>query len=773
MPQLRDDQGRFLPNPNAPSSGVNFGAGSPFTLQSAMGNNGAGFSVGGVQVATSNVATQGILDGLQSVATRAYSVGANIGQSLLQGFLSPFGRTGSAIGSIAGSAISAGQTIAGNGIGIAGGALGVGAQIGLGAAMFPLHLAGGLASAAGGMAGGALGVGGAVLGGIGSLIGMATDGITHLFQFVINGVTGLISKISDGLGALGELAGSIFKSALDIASDVLSEAANIGRTVRSLAFNTGTSEATAGKAVNAFSFAGVSPQATQSLYSQPMAGLTIGMRARMLGLPDPTTDPEGFLIGGANARAQAAKGGMAGAAMFQAQLGPQLNGAFGDAFSLGPDRLRQQMSMARAFQLPGNVGQLGGDVESAQNIIGAFARNAKITLAEVLLPLAPILTRAFSWMIENREGIVSAITTAGQWLFIEMPKMVLHGGAFTLRALGSVMDSLGKFLVGGWQDITARILTNLPDTLKGFDEFLNGMRSLASVSMGLASAMMQMGENALQSPLGQAAAKAMGLAPSGGGGGKSGGNSSSTSGFSLPGEVRGSATGAILAVAGGLRGAAEGAVGLGPAAVSALNDFFHGNARKAAGDLWDAGTASWRKGFAGMKAGWKFGNDGPADMSNSGTSPDGLPSPGMNGMPGVPSTNGMMPVSGRSVADAYRDGQNWFLGKIPASNIAGQESNIADIIKASAKHGKNAGQWMLDNKDGVNDTANSLDKLADKWGSPLDRIANAAEATARNTDQSLRLENERLKAQIAGDSRLVARASAFISEDATMNILHG
>lgn len=351
----------------------------------------------------------------------------------------------------------------------------------------------------------------------GAVLNTATQGISFLFTQFSNGVNGLVSLTANGFSLIKSAATGAFGTVLGVVGDILNEAKEVARVTRQLSFNTGVSQGQANRITNVFGGAGISTQAIGGAFSSPQAAISIGMRARILGLPDPTVDPEKFLTNGAQLYQRAQGQGIMGAMTLNALAGPQLMGLAGNAWSLGPERLQQNIAMSRAFQLPAGTGKLGGDIEMAENIIANFGRSTKLVLAETLLPLAPMLTRVFSWVIQHKEGIGEAVQYAGNMLFIEAPKAILRFGVFTLRALGTVMGPISDYLSGTFQIVANGILQSLPGVLQGVQTFLEGMVQVGSGIVGAATAVAQAGANFANSPIGQGiigtASNAMGIAP--------------------------------------------------------------------------------------------------------------------------------------------------------------------------------------------------------------------------------------------------------------------
>ncbi|RYX80615.1 hypothetical protein EON83_27705 [bacterium] len=366
--------------------------------------------------------------------------------------------------------------------------------------MLPINMA----SSALGMGAGLLGgAGGAVLGGIGSLVSTASGAINSIFQGIISGAQSVVKVVGDGLGTLSKLAGEVFSGILTIGQDVLNEARSYGRNIRSIGFQTGIGEGAASNMANSFAFAGVSPQSLSNTFSSPQATLSIGMRAKMLGLPDPTVDPSGFLLGGARAMQNARQGGMGGALMFNAMAGPQMTGAFGSAWDLGPDRLKRNMAMADSFKLPGNIGEYSRDLDAFSIGVEALGRNLKLTLAEVLVPLMPQINAGFSLIIQNKGAIISAIQTVGKWVVGELPAYIMQGGAAILRTTATVFEKVGTFLTGTFQTIGQNTLKHLPAILQGFQSFIGGMSQMATFTIATGTAIAQAAYNFSQTTAGK------------------------------------------------------------------------------------------------------------------------------------------------------------------------------------------------------------------------------------------------------------------------------
>lgn len=496
------------PLPPPPASGPRLNEGN------VQGGFNAFSPIGASVAATAsiNASTQGILSGLQSVANRAYNVGANIGESILRGILSgPLGRSGQALSSIGGNVIGAAQGVAGAGLKIGLGAVGAGAQVAGAAATLPLNLAsaafGGVGSVLGAAgaaipgAGALLAAGGGLLSGIGGIIGKISTGLTTLFNQFLNGVTGLVSTVGDALGKIGEAGGAVFNSLLDIFSDVVETAKQVSRQVRSLSLNAGISQAQSGRVLNAFSFAGGNTSALTDAYSQPLGAVSIGVRARLLGLPDPTQDPEGFLLG--NAAKRQSMRGPVGQAIYGALAGPQLQGIAGDSAGLSQAQLQRNFALARSFELPKGTVELGSDATAVSAAFSALGTNLKLVLGSVLVPLLPKLNQAFSALIQNKDAIVGAITTVGSYLVNDLPKLILHMGSGLLRTTGVVFGAVGDFLTNTFQQWGVSLLQHLPAILSGIDSFVKGLASLAGISAGLAASIVQAAQNFSQTTVGK------------------------------------------------------------------------------------------------------------------------------------------------------------------------------------------------------------------------------------------------------------------------------
>lgn len=731
------------PPPGAGGSGAGSGAGSGSGAGGRAANRvlNAGFGlVTGAATALAPAAilaggaaiggaANSVVSGAGSVLGQAYNVGVQLGTTLLQGVLAPFGKSGQAIGGLAGTVAGAGR-----------GLIGLGAK-GIGGAL------GGAGTLAGGVLSGAAGVGGAVLSGLGSAAGaipiagtviggvlaIGTVALTTLaatvgvvISQITRLITGILEGIGDAFGELGKVASGALSTVLDVLGDVLHTAAEVGRTVRQIQYVTGISGPAASRLVNAASFAGVDPSKVAGLYNSPFSAMMLGMRARMAGLPDPTANPEAFLIAGARRQAQAQRGGPMGIATFNAMLGPQLSETYGAAFALGPQRLQRNMQMANAFQLPGNIGQLGGDVDAANAALSSLARNLKIAVVEVLLPLAPLITSGFALLIQNRDAITGAIKSVVTWLVQVLPPALLRFGAIALTVFGKVTDVIGTALVN--------LSQHLPQFLSAVDLFLNGLRGAGAIIVGIVAAVLQGIYNAL--PANWQSKLFPGGTPGGASGGATGaGKSSITTTPASSGPYISPAMQFLTQAAGAFYGATAGA-GLGknitPGPLSLIT--------------MAAGAA------AGMYAGWQGAGYG-VNLVNAGVQKYNQVWNGSGG--GIPGSGGSMP-------GAFNSASSGFLGLVPQSNLAATYGNDPALQAWLAQNG----QRLQSGSPTALDWAKQLSGQADNWPDVLkrlDRIANASEKIAANTGQSGPI------ASAVGD--VSARALAYSGEDIATGFL--
>jgi hypothetical protein len=678
----------------------------------------------GAQSVVSNIGAAGaagealgqeIVGGFQSGFNSAFGAGAALSQTILGGFLSPLGESGQAITKAAGAITNAvgdvfnafftgAKALAGIGGKIAG--IGAGVLLtGIGAAL------GLIAGPIGGMIGTVVGAG------LAGLVGKALGAFGQMFGSLVSAAGEAIGKIG---GLLGELGSSLFS----LLSDVAKTVGDVGSAVLRLE-SAGFSSDGAGKLVQTMGFFGQAPGKVAEQFSKPYAAQSMGARAGSMGLPNPAEDIEGFLLKGAQQAEKAKRGGARSAQLFQTRLESAGFGDYANTFAMGPERVQKTLAVSRSFQVSGaSLGELGGDVTMANNILSGLGTQIKLVFAETLMPLLPLISSGFAFIVQNKDAIVGAIQSAGQWIVNELPPMILRGAAGMLDAVSG--------LLGGFSAFAAGLAENLDFLLSAADSFLNGLRSFAAVMVGIATAISQGVANLFPSLM----PKTPGGGASGGAGGGPGGN---------PG-------GNTSQAAGGQTGS-----GNQPAAApSGSGRSFGGWKARAGGALIGLGTgaalhaynpvAAITGGLKGAYKGWNMVNDfqtnigdplvygttpGAGASAGAGAAPSGT-SNSASGNSGAGKSSGVpaqfAPVQGRGIVDAFHAGQTGFLDTFGPSNLAGNsklKERLSGFLKGASASSANgsvvAGEW-----------ANDLRKKADDWGHPavlkaLDKIATAVD----------------------------------------------
>lgn len=422
---------------------------------------------------TARNAAQEVFAGAESVLDHGFQVGARIGQTILDGVLSPFGASGRAVSSFAGQAVQGAGSLLKTGLHLAGGVVATGVGLAGGALSLGLGaggaLIGGMAGASIGSAPGAL-VGFAVGTGIGLAVLKGIESVTHL-------VGGVVGQLGDAFGKLGEVANGALKTVLDVLKDVTDTAATTGKAVLKLE-SIGYSGAQAGNLVQTLGMLGMNPQQVTGIFGHPFAPVFNPMSAGVLGLPDPTTNIQGFIAAGARRQAEASRNPMS-AGIWQSMLSGAGFGEFSDVFALGPRRVNRMLEMSKPFQVGGAaLGELGGDLTMANTLLGGFATQIKLLLAETLIPLMPQLADGFAWIVGHKDEVVGAIQSFGQWAFVRLPSLAGEG-------LGLIGKTVTWFLNGTVGFITAFqnnegvFVGVLGSILKGIDYFSTGMKGLA------------------------------------------------------------------------------------------------------------------------------------------------------------------------------------------------------------------------------------------------------------------------------------------------------
>ncbi|MBW3637055.1 MAG: hypothetical protein KY445_11440, partial [Armatimonadetes bacterium] len=436
--------------------------------------------------------------GVRSGSGAAFGAGAALCQTLVGGFLSPLGETGAALTQATGAITSALGGLFNTIVGGVGQIASLGGKIaGLGAGVLLAGIGGAI-----GLIGGPAGalIGATVGAAIGGFLGKALGTLGEFFG-------GMVSVAGEAIGKVGELFGELGSSFLRILGDVAKTVADVGQAVLKIQAN-GLGANQSGNLVQTLGFFGQSPGQVAGQFGKPFASLSMGIRAGMLGLPNPATDIEGFLLAGARRQREAARGGQFSAGVFQSMLGGAGFGDYAGTFAMGEGRIKKTLAVAKSFQVGGaNLGELGGDVAMANGILNGLGTQLKLVFAETLLPMLPLISQGFAYIVQNRDAIIGAIRDAGRWIVSEMPKMVLRGAAGMLEGLSG--------LLGGFSSFTAGLAQNLDSILGVADAFLNGLRLFGATIAGIGTAIAQGAANLGLIPTGSSAGNAAGNAAGG------------------------------------------------------------------------------------------------------------------------------------------------------------------------------------------------------------------------------------------------------------------
>lgn len=420
-------------------------------------------------------AVDALTQGAGSAVSRAYGVGVQLGEQILNGVLSPLGKTGSAlsglfgagargVGGLLGMAGDAGSKLLRTGGSIVGGGVALAAG-GLGAAAGSV-LGLGLGSAPGFLVGGAIGTG------IG-LIGM------KIVQSIAEGVGGVVGKVGEAFGKIGDIASGALRAVIDILQDVTKAATETSLNVLKLNQLGGYSMGQSAGLVNTLGFFGMSSQQVAGRFSSPYSPITTGVGSAMMGMPNIADDPAGFMRAGARGFDQAQRGGPISLGVYRAQLNAGF-GAGADAdfipkFGLGENRINKVLDFQKGLGVsPLAVDAFGKDVSMLQGMITGFADFLKVTLGTALIPvITKGLESAANYIVRNKDAIIGAIFAFGKFVYADLPPMVLGGVTMIAKGVAYVLH--------GMEGFAKKTLPNLLDAFqKFFDSLLDKIRPLAT-----------------------------------------------------------------------------------------------------------------------------------------------------------------------------------------------------------------------------------------------------------------------------------------------------
>ena len=391
-----------------------------------------------------------VATGLSRGVTSAASGFVAAGTQALALFLSPFGKSGLAIGQIGGafgqalvSAVGAGGALAGAGIKIAGGLVG-GIAAGV-ANLIPTALGAALGSVVPGvgtLAGAAAGagLGGALAGLVGNVLGGLGGAVGQLF-----------ASLGQSVGALGRSIGQALSSVQGVLADLVRTGTAFGTAALGIARGGGLS---VGASSQYAALGGVltgRPDAFAGLFSNfGTMSPYLASRARAFGVPGVNPNDPSSLIGGAYDRYQSLGGGPMGAVQRQILLQGLFPGAsdqVGGLFSMGGGMVRSVLSTMRKTAMSPQETVADARLGMSLDVVSAQITRIKTKFLSDLMPAISAGLNLFTqWFGKNESKILAGLEGVGRWLVVSLPGVVKQGVDAFLglgKALLGVLPTIG------------------------------------------------------------------------------------------------------------------------------------------------------------------------------------------------------------------------------------------------------------------------------------------------------------------------------------------
>jgi hypothetical protein len=583
-------------------------------------------------------------------------------------------------------------------------------------------------------------------------------GVTSKFREAGNWLTGAFRSFTSTLFTglklvVGGIVAAIGGLLLAIKSST-SAMTEFARNALSIRANTGMGYGAAGALLARNRAFGISGAETASAFGNAgMNPLLGGMRGLGSGFGS-TSDPRFFENAARSYQSQATNplGRMLANNRLDSLFGGQAPDSVRNLVNMDPNKLRAQGQWQSNMQ--GRLGVTGGDIRKyaedlplLTNRIGSFIDMVKIKFAATLMPgIERGLTVAVNFISKNAGSIADAIKTAGRWLVVEAPVMVLKFGARVLEVFGNFLGGAGAFLEG--------LANNSSGILKVLDMILNGLRMFVSGVAGVGAGIAQ----AVSNVTGQikSGTGLPGVAQ------KIGGAITGDPNNSLGNQVKNTAVG-VGATAGGtwltwqaLKTGAKLALGGGGtgAAVTGLG---------VASRVGVAGALGLGAGVAAYEMGRRI----------PGTPQYGLPSTyqialgafGVN--PNAPAGGGAAPIGGgpgasNSPWDAGMRAFNGTMGFLPQSNLEGAYSGrLSELAMGASGMAKRGSEALLG-------YSKNLDGMADNYQK---EILSELKNISKNTKDSAAWSEGLAKGWSATSERMIALAANLRAKDAVNNHL--
>lgn len=422
-----------------------------------------------------------LIEGASSVAQQAYDAGASIAGALLGGALGVFGKSGSAITSVAKTGLSAIGGIAQAGIGAAGSiGRGVAGVAGAGLALYGAGVGGMLGGTAGLIAGGissvaGLGLAGPLVAANAAMAGMVIG--AAIVAGVMRAVSGLASMINDVLQSVGKVIGEVGKvisaaisASIEIIQDVSKAALDQSKAILDLSQKSGLSLTQASQAITtgmAFGIGAGDIRLQNPLIGRVQASIYGGSGD---GSPD---DISAFRSWYRSLQSQGPAGLLLAQGLMPADKQPYVAAA-----NLPDDIYQRQLSVSADLSMtPEAVERVGQEFKSLLDTASMLAQSIKTNLLEALLPaLTDGLNFVVDYWTQNKEAIINTLWDVGRWIYVDLPVMVI-GGLRILNDAGLAfahqMADIGRFIA-----IQLVGVSNLFDAFaNGQPTFLDGIRS--------------------------------------------------------------------------------------------------------------------------------------------------------------------------------------------------------------------------------------------------------------------------------------------------------